>query len=76
MNATIIDRKTYHRKCVGPCRCTLLFDGQKQLPFNLDNIHLLDYTLLFSYLHAFIEIGCPVAAMSRILEKNICVIRM
>jgi hypothetical protein len=34
-------------------------------------IELFEYSLLYHYLHSYIETGCPVASMSRVLSRNI-----
>ena len=65
------DRKIYYRKTVKGCDCKLQYDGQEMLLFNLDNKHLVDYNLLFNYLHCLVENGSPLVTMRRIIFRNV-----
>ena len=47
--------KLYFRPTVGSCSCTLNYDGQSDLLFNLDNKNIFYYGFLFQYLHLMIE---------------------
>ena len=53
-------RTVCYRPTVNGC-CTVDFDGQDGLLFNLDNKNI----LLFGYMHSFVESGTPFAACFR-----------
>ena len=57
-------RTVCYRPTINGC-CTVDFDGQDDLLFNLDNKNIFYYGFLFGYMDSFVESGTPVAACFR-----------
>lgn len=60
------NRTLYYRPSLGPCDCRQDYDGQEELPFNFDGLHLFYYGYLFQYLHLMLEGKNPLTAFLRV----------
>ncbi|XP_078659981.1 uncharacterized protein LOC144904724 [Branchiostoma floridae x Branchiostoma belcheri] len=65
------DIKVYYRICTGDCGCTLPYDGQEDLLFNLNNKDVIAYSMLFRYLHLMLEARNPLAAFHRAYQRQV-----
>lgn len=65
------DRTVYYRPTQEECSCQLLYDGQEDLLFNVDNRHLFYYGFLFQYLHNMVEGRNPLVSYLRSCERTL-----
>ncbi len=64
-------RTIYYRPVShGGCTCRLLYDGQEDLLFNINNNHLFQYGFLLQYLHFMVEGRNPLSAFLRACERS------
>lgn len=63
LNERVFEIPVYSRKSLGPCRCLLRVDGTKYLIWNLGQGRFIDFPVLYSYLHKWVNSGLKIFAM-------------